>query len=622
MAGKTINIEDILEPDRLGCAIARKFQTWWQFRQVKEQEWKEVQKYVYATDTTKTTNSKLSWSNKTTLPKLCQIRDNLFANYMASMFPKKKNVIWEGASQEDEDQEKRKIIEAYITWVMDRNEFYDEVSKLVLDYIDYGNCFGTVEWVDHTSTPTDGSQARKVGYVGPMLRRICPLDIVLNPTAPSFLESPKIIRSLVSLGEVKEMLERDTADPQELEDAMELYSYLKGLRLKAGKYAGDSFTKDEIYSVDGFTSYRNYLECGTVEVLTFYGDVYNEDTDTFQRNRVIKVVDRHKVISNRPNPSYFGTAPIYHAGWRLRPDNVWAMGPLDNLVGMQYRIDHLENMKADCFDLIAYPPIKIKGYVEDFTWGPFERIHVSEEGDVEVMSPDVNALNADNQIAILEAKMEEMAGSPKEAMGFRTPGEKTAYEVQRLENAASRIFQNKIAQFERSILENLLNAMLELARRQLNPTTLRIFDTEYKVAQFKALTAEDITGNGRIKPIAARHFAEQSQIVQNLNQFYASPAYQSVAPHFSSVKAARLWEHLLELEDYDIVEPFIQITEQADAARMSQSAQQSVMMEGQTAAGMQPGDHDPEAEASGNPYPMGGALAGSGEQGPLSETPA
>jgi hypothetical protein len=27
------------------------------------------------------------------------------------------------------------------------------------------------------------------------------------------------------------------------------------------------------------------------------------------------------------------------------------MGPLDNLVGLQYRIDHLENAKADALDL-------------------------------------------------------------------------------------------------------------------------------------------------------------------------------------------------------------------------------------------------------------------------------
>ena len=120
------------------------------------------------------------------------------------------------------------------------------------------------------------------------------------------------------------------------------------------------------------------------------------------------------------------------------------MGPLDNLVGMQYRLDHLENLKADVFDLIAHHVLKIKGHVEDFDYGPGETIYVGDEGDVEFMRPDVTALNADMQIDRLEAKMEDMVGAPKQAMGIRTPGEKTKFEVQTLDNASSRIFQSKI----------------------------------------------------------------------------------------------------------------------------------------------------------------------------------
>jgi len=97
-----------------------------------------------------------------------------------------------------------------------------------------------------------------------------------------------------------------------------------------------------------------------------------------------------------------------------------AMGPLDNLVGMQYRIDHLENLKADVFDLIAFPPIKQKGYVEDWNWGPGEKIFMAEDADVESLAPDTTALNADQQIHELEMQMEEMAGAPKEAMGIRS----------------------------------------------------------------------------------------------------------------------------------------------------------------------------------------------------------
>src|SRR3546814_6463709 len=58
------------------------------------------------------------------------------------------------------------------------------------------------------------------------------------------------------------------------------------------------------------------------------------------------------------------------------------MGPLDDLVGMQYRIDHLENAKADAFDLMIQPPLKIVGDVEEFAWGPSAEIYCGEGGDV------------------------------------------------------------------------------------------------------------------------------------------------------------------------------------------------------------------------------------------------
>jgi len=99
--------------------------------------------------------------------------------------------------------------------------------------------------------------------------------------------------------------------------------------------------------MDGFTNFRAYLLSDMVEVLTFYGDWYDPYTDTFEKNRVITVVDRHKLIENKPNPSFFGYPPIVHSPWRRKQDNLWGMGPLANLVGMQYRMDHIENMAAD-----------------------------------------------------------------------------------------------------------------------------------------------------------------------------------------------------------------------------------------------------------------------------------
>lgn len=599
MSGKVLNIESLLNVDQIACRISETYQTWETFRQPRIVDWTEVAEYVFANDTTKTSNAKLPWSNKTTIPKLCQIRDNLHSNYMAAMFPKQKHITWIGSSQDDNTKDKQESIEEYMSWVVDRNTYYDTVSRLTYDFIDYGNVFVMPMWNDDTSIVTDGDVPREtVGYVGPSLLRISPLDIVFNPTAPSFEDSPKIIRSITSLGEIKKLLEAESVTEEDRIASMELYAYLKEVRHKTKEAIannGSARVKDRIYDIAGFGRFSDYLLSGEVELITFYGDWYDEETDTLYKNQVIKIVDRHKVIYNKPNTSSFGKPPIYHVGWRLRPDNLWAAGPLENIVGMQYRIDHLENMKADCFDLIAYPPLKIKGYVEDFDWAPMERIYVGDDGDVTMISPNVEALKADTQIAILEQKMEEMAGSPKEAMGFRTPGEKTKYEVQSMENAASRVFQNKISYFERMLIESSLNGMLEVARRNMTETTIRVFDEEYKIDVFKDLTVHDITGNGRIRPMAARHFAEQANIVQNLTSFFGSAIGQdpSIRQHYSSVKLAQLFESLLEIEDYNVMSPYIALTEQADAQRLANVQEEQVALESTTSSGLN-GDFDRE----------------------------
>lgn len=589
MAGTTLNLDDVLLPDSLGCAISEMYIQWDIYRQEKKRDWDESRRYIFATDTTDTTNAKLPWKNKTTVPKLCQIRDNLYANYMLALFPKQKSVTFEAKTEAD--LPKKEACLDFINYVLAQPRYKEEAAKCVLDYIDYGNAFATVEWIDETQELEDRT---KVGYVGPMIQRISPLDIVFNPIAPSFERSPKIIRSMISLGEVKEMLERESTD-ENREEYEDLFRYLKDIRSNSDQFAGDLTDKDAYLQVDGYSGFRDYLDGDYCEMLTFYGDIYDREKDVFYKNHVIQVVDRHKVIVNKPNPSFFGYPPIFHVGWRKRQDNLWAMGPLENLVGMQYRIDHVENLKADIFDLTAYPPLIVTGNVPDFDWGPFVKIFVPTDGKVEIMSPDVNALQSNLEIDRLELQMEEMSGSPREAMGFRTPGEKTKYEVQRLENAGSRIFSNKTVQMDESFFEKIINAHLDMARRNYNSAVeIRVFDNELKFTAFQTLTPEDIAGSGTVKPMGARHFAEKADVVQNLSNFYASGVAQdpTVMVHFSGKALAKAFENILEIEDYKIVIPYIRIAEQAEATRLSQTAEEQVLMESQTPSGMSPDDYD------------------------------
>ena len=280
-----------------------------------------------------------------------------------------------------------------------------------------------------------------------------------------------------------------------------------------------------------------------------------------------------------PCQSWFGKPSIFHVGWRPRPDNIYAMGPLDNLVGLQYRLDHLENLKADVFDQIAYPVKIIRGDVEEFDWTPGAEIYVGEEGNVEYLRPEATALQADFQIDVLMNRMEEMAGAPKQAMGFRTPGEKTAFEVQSLQNSASRIFEHKAGRFEALFLEPILNAMLEIGRRNLDRfETVQGTNEDTGSSFFLEIQKSDLLAQGKLIPVGARHFAERARRVQNLTQLMQVKASDpSVAPHLSGKEIARILAQ--ELGEERIFGENIAIEEQAQTQNALSDAEANVQEE-------------------------------------------
>lgn len=560
-----LDIDHLLNADKLATEIANKWQLWNSARGTWLTEKKELRNFLFATDTTTTSNSKLPWSNNQTTPKLTQIYDNLNANYSATLFPNSNWMRWEATDKAGGTKRKVDAIQAYMETKVKQSDFETTMGLCVNDYIQYGNVFATVEYVVEETELESGEIIS--GYIGPRVVRISPYDICFDPTAASFKNTPKVIRSIVTLGE----LQRNIDDGRE--EFKGIFDRVLANRSQVATSVSQE--KSDGYVADGFNSIEQYYNSDYVELLTFYGDIFDKDTSTLKRNRMVTVVDRAYVIKDEAVPSWLGSAPVFHAGWRSRPDNLYAMGPLDNLVGMQYRIDHLENLKSDVFDQIALPMLKIRGEVEDFDYAPGERIFIGEEGDVGALVPDATALNADFQIQQLEAKMEEMAGAPRQAMGIRTPGEKTAFEVQSLQNSASRIFQHKAAQLERQFIEPILNAMLESGRRNMiKEESVTVVDEKSGNTVFAEITKKDIVGNGNIRPVGARHFAERATRVQNLNQMLQIKAGDpTVGTHMSGKEIAKILSE--ELGEAKIYSENIAITEATETQSAGADAEAS-----------------------------------------------
>lgn len=580
MSTKVAELSTIIKQDSTAAWVSHLWSNYNDQRREKIEEWLELRNYIFATDTSTTSNGRLPWKNSTTLPKLCQIRDNLHSNYFSSLFPNDDWLRWQGYGKKDSTKTKAKSIQAYMANKCREGHFRTEMSKLIYDYIDYGNAFATVSFESKYKTMADGSVVPD--YIGPRVIRISPLDIVFNPLASDFTNSFKIVRSVKSVGELKKLAQ------EEPEQAFwkQAVERREALSSKRGQYSKEDYDKAAGYSVDGFGNMYEYYMGDFVEVLEFFGDFHSCETGELQTNRIITVVDRSITVRNAEIPSWLGSAPIYHVGWRFRQDNLWAMGPLDNLVGMQYRIDHLENLKADAMDLIVHPPLKIIGEVEEFVWGPGSEIHLDEGGDVQEVSKNLNSLvMADNNIQLLEDRMELYAGAPREAMGIRTPGEKTALEVQTLSNAAGRIFQEKITTFEVELLERVLNAMLETARRNMDSSdVIRVMDDDLGVKEFMTVTRDDITANGLIRPVGARHFAKQAQDLQNIIGIFNSPIGAMVAPHTSGKALTRFIDDVTGLTGYDIFRPNIAVAEQQETQALMNQASEDLEVQARTPA--------------------------------------
>lgn len=571
---KVMEINALLQGEDLASFVTNKYVSWRNVRQGWNDDMKELRNYIFQTDTTQTTNNTLPWKNKTSIPKICQIRDNLHANYLAALFPNDNWFKWEAGTKDAATRDNARMIEAYMKQKIRESGFKTIISEALYDYIDYGNAFGEVTFENDVHSTPDGTTVTV--YSGPRVHRISPYDIYFDQSASTFANAGKVTRTIVSMGSLLQASQTDPAFAW-VTDAL---TDTSRIRQDLSAYSDSDLDKSEGFVIDGFGSLNSYYSSDMVELLEFEGDTYNNETGVVQSNRRVIVMDRRKVVSDEPMDSWLGRTNKEHVGWRLRPDNLMAMGPLDNLVGMQYRLDHLENLKADVFDQIAHPVVYQRGMVEDWTWGPGERIFGDVDSDVKVLRPEALALNADFQKQQMMQDMEQLVGAPREAMGIRTPGEKTAFEVQELQNAAGRLFQQKITYFEEHFVEPLLNQMLEAARRNLNSLEIvRVLDDDFAVEQFLKVTPQMLNQKGKLYPIGARHFAKQAQIMQNLIGMVNSGAYQdpAVTAHISGLKIAELMEENLGLNEFELVENNIRIAEQQETQQLiTQATEENV----------------------------------------------
>ena len=223
--------------------------------------------------------------------------------------------------------------------------------------------------------------------------------------------------------------------------------------------------------------------------------------------------------------------------------------------------------------MVKFPVYTFRGSVQDFEHEPGARIYLGDDGAVGTLPTNTAVLNSDFELQNYMRWMEDFAGATQQAMGLRTPGEKTAFEVQTLQSGANRIFENKAAHFERVFEEPILNAMLEVSRRNMNASEqVRAIDSQSGAVIFQQVTPQDVQSEGTLKAKGARRFAERQRRLGSLQQLWnIKQADPAVGTHLSGKEFARILSE--ELGEKELFGENIGVAESLETQQAAQDAE-------------------------------------------------
>jgi hypothetical protein len=186
-------------------------------------------------------------------------------------------------------------------------------------------------------------------------------------------------------------------------------------------------------------------------------------------------------------------------------------------------------------------------------------------------------LTFDNQIMMHRDLARTSARLPQQLAGFRTAGEKTATEVQSLNDGAFRGFINKVSQVEEDLLEPFVQAEMRIARDNFSSIIKVLEEDEEGILLTTSITEDDLSANGKLLPMGSRRFSRQLQQLQGLTQLTNTNIAQMVGQHINTYNLAKTVEELYGFEKYAFINKFAAIDEGLEGQEKQMMAEQEMV---------------------------------------------
>lgn len=548
--------------DDIARLIAQRWTDLYGQRETQRQRDKEVIEYLHASSIKDTTNYKDHnlKGHTTNIPMLYKHKEVLVAMYMDMWFPNSNYMKWEQDRSMDEEQVKKgRTTAAYIQKKLKYVPNAKAMRQLAEDFVTYGRIAALTDF-ERVMKPNNVGGMTAV-YEGPIIHRLHPDSYVFDVTAADIRKTPKIIRHVYSMAEIVRMHEDGSKIyTKEVVDKM----FMRRSRNNQGS-GWEQANKYANMAIQGYGDYNAYLQSGHVEILAFLGDLYDNSTNKLLRDQHILVLDRDEVVYRADMNTVTGDNFFYHV-YEGFESTLGGIGPLHKVVGLQYAMNHVQNMKANALDLELQPPLKFQGGDATQPFGAGERFVLDIDEDVNPMNPGTQALQVNAEQGFIMSLYDQVTGVPSELSGIRTAGEKTAFEVDQILSGGQRIPTRKAAEAEQFFWEPLIRSMLEQAQDNMALSDyVKVINDSQGVETFVEVTKDSLVEASSIYPIGARGLAEEARSLREFHTITQNPIIaQLIQPHTSGKALVRKIEKSLNWEQSGVFRDYVQLAEQAE----------------------------------------------------------
>lgn len=474
------------------------------------------------------------WRHHLTGAKAYEAVETIVGYLMAATFP---NRDWFGVDptgpHTDDNLLLARLIKKHVTDKLDESGFKSQWAVFLRQLVITGTSVVALPWRTDTETghrrvkinvmddEDDKGEYANEEYVynvydAPAIEVLDVFDCYVDPSSTNPNKGAFIRKLTKSKGELLELIKDGVYDIDPLK--------VINRRDDSSGLDTSSSRKSNLQTFEGLQT-QSWSPCELVELIEYWGDVYDDDTGECDCNMVVTLMD-NEVISSEPSPFWCGK-PFIIGTYSMTGHSPYGFGGIQPVLGLLHQLDIVTNQRLDNLELAINNmwTLKSDGVLQpdDVYTEPGRVFQVSDHGDLQPLASQSQSWAVTYQEAgLLEQTVDKSFGTGNYiSSNQQRSGERvTATEVAAVRDAGGNRLSTVHKHIEETALIPFLGKLFSLIHQfTVEPVMVRVAGDGADEYGYWELEPTDFNMPVKLRPVGSDNVIERKAYVQSRLEF-------------------------------------------------------------------------------------------------------